>query len=79
MALRTGIGDALTEALFARTPQIRCVSHAGGHEVELRERPGRPEHARPHRGWLDHGDGLDAREPLERRSVAVAAQRCRDV
>jgi hypothetical protein len=40
MALPTGIGDALTEAPFARTPQIRCVSHAGGHEVEFRERPG---------------------------------------
>jgi hypothetical protein len=39
----------------------------------------RPEHARPHRGWLDHGDGVDARGALERHSVAVAAQRCRDV
>jgi hypothetical protein len=43
MAPFTGVGDALTEALFARTPQLRYVSHAGAHEVELRERPG---HAR---------------------------------
>jgi predicted dinucleotide-binding enzyme len=40
MALPTGIGDALTEALFARTPQLRCVSYAGGYEAELREHPG---------------------------------------
>jgi hypothetical protein len=40
MALPIGVGDALTEGLFARTPKIRCASHAGGPEVELRERPG---------------------------------------
>ena len=40
MALPTGVDDALTEALFTRTPQIRYLSHAGGQEMELRERPG---------------------------------------
>jgi hypothetical protein len=39
----------------------------------------RGEQVRPHRGWLDDGDRVDARGPLERQSVAVAAQRCRDV
>jgi hypothetical protein len=36
MALPTDDGDALLEALFALTPQIRHVALAGGQDVELR-------------------------------------------
>jgi hypothetical protein len=32
----------------------------------------RPEHARPHRGWLDYRDGVDAHDPSSTRASPSA-------
>src|SRR3954468_13777509 len=71
------------ELAFDLGPAV--VGEANGRRVEadlgilLGFEDPRPEAARPHGGRLVHGDGVDACRPLERQTVAVAAQRRGDV